>query len=172
MPDILLTRIDNRLVHGQVGVAWTSSLAGCNLIVVADDLVAKDEVQQSLMRATAQNAGCGIRFFTKLHPPSTSSWSCATRRVPELSSRGACRSTNSASETCTSDREREYPTKPMSMWMTRILKICASSAAGAQTFTSRLLRVTGSMTSKSNQKHLLQKRKENQKCKLRLCRAY
>jgi PTS system galactosamine-specific IIB component len=64
MPDILLTRIDNRLVHGQVGVAWTSSLAGCNLIVVADDLVAQDEVQQSLMRATAQNAGCGIRFFT------------------------------------------------------------------------------------------------------------
>lgn len=64
MPDILLTRIDNRLVHGQVGVAWTSSLAGCNLIVVADDIVASDEVQQSLMRATAQNAGCGIRFFT------------------------------------------------------------------------------------------------------------
>lgn len=64
MPDILLTRIDNRLVHGQVGVAWTSSLAGCNLIVVADDLAAEDEIQQSLMRATAENAGCGIRFFT------------------------------------------------------------------------------------------------------------
>ncbi|MBR3358818.1 MAG: PTS N-acetylgalactosamine transporter subunit IIB [Solobacterium sp.] len=64
MPDILLTRIDNRLVHGQVGVVWTSSLAGCNLIVVADDLAAEDEIQQSLMRATAENAGCGIRFFT------------------------------------------------------------------------------------------------------------
>ena len=64
MPDILLTRIDNRLVHGQVGVAWTSSLVGCNLIVVADDLAAEDEIQQSLMRATAENAGCGIRFFT------------------------------------------------------------------------------------------------------------
>lgn len=64
MPDILLTRIDNRLVHGQVGVAWTGSLAGCNLIVVADDLAAADPIQQSLMSATAKNAGCGIRFFT------------------------------------------------------------------------------------------------------------
>lgn len=64
MPDILLTRIDNRLVHGQVGVAWTGSLSGCNLIVVADDQAAADPVQQSLMSATAKNAGCGIRFFT------------------------------------------------------------------------------------------------------------
>lgn len=64
MPDILLTRIDNRLVHGQVGVAWTGSLSGCNLIVVADDLAAADPVQQSLMSATAKSAGCGIRFFT------------------------------------------------------------------------------------------------------------
>lgn len=64
MPDIMLTRIDNRLVHGQVGVAWTSSLGGCNLILVADDIAAADPVQQSLMSATAKNAGCGIRFFT------------------------------------------------------------------------------------------------------------
>lgn len=64
MPDILLTRIDNRLVHGQVGVAWTTALGGCNLIVVADDKAAADPIQQSLMKATAQNAGCGIRFFT------------------------------------------------------------------------------------------------------------
>ncbi len=64
MPDILLTRIDNRLVHGQVGVAWTSSLGGCNLIVVADDIAAVDPLQQSLMTATAKNAGCGIRFFS------------------------------------------------------------------------------------------------------------
>lgn len=64
MPDILLTRIDNRLVHGQVGVAWTGSLSGCNLIVVADDQAAADPIQQSLMSATAKSAGCGIRFFT------------------------------------------------------------------------------------------------------------
>lgn len=64
MPDIMLTRIDNRLVHGQVGVAWTSALSGCNLIVVADDIAAQDPLQQSLMTATAKNTGCGIRFFT------------------------------------------------------------------------------------------------------------
>ena len=49
MPDILMTRIDNRLVHGQVGVAWTTALPGVNLIVVADDLAAADPLQQSLM---------------------------------------------------------------------------------------------------------------------------
>lgn len=64
MPDIMLTRIDNRLVHGQVGVAWTSTLSGCNLIVVADDAAAQDPLQQSLMTATAKNTGCGIRFFS------------------------------------------------------------------------------------------------------------
>ena len=64
MPDILMTRIDNRLVHGQVGVAWTTALQGVNLIVVADDLAAADPLQQSLMAATAKSSGCGIRFFT------------------------------------------------------------------------------------------------------------
>ena len=47
MPDILMTRIDNRLVDGQVGVAWTTALPGVNLIVVADDLAAADPLQQS-----------------------------------------------------------------------------------------------------------------------------
>ena len=45
MPNILLTRIDNRLVHGQVGVTWTKTL-GANLIVVADDTAAEDRIQQ------------------------------------------------------------------------------------------------------------------------------
>lgn len=62
-PNILLTRIDNRLVHGQVGVTWTTSL-GANLIVVADDAVAQDKLQQELMSLTAESSGAGIRFFT------------------------------------------------------------------------------------------------------------
>lgn len=62
-PNILLTRIDNRLVHGQVGVTWTTSL-GANLIVVADDLAAEDKLQQQLMSLTAESSGAGIRFFT------------------------------------------------------------------------------------------------------------
>lgn len=62
-PNILLTRIDNRLVHGQVGVTWTMTL-GANLIIVADDLVAEDNLQQQLMGVTAKSSGAGIRFFT------------------------------------------------------------------------------------------------------------
>lgn len=63
---IILTRIDNRLVHGQVGVTWTKTI-GANLIVVADDEVAKDPLQQSLMSVTAKSSGVGIRFFTLEH---------------------------------------------------------------------------------------------------------
>ncbi|BEB49430.1 hypothetical protein VEE17_05650 [Escherichia coli] len=62
-PNILLTRIDNRLVHGQVGVTWTSTI-GANLLVVVDDVVANDDIQQKLMGITAETYGFGIRFFT------------------------------------------------------------------------------------------------------------
>ncbi|WP_330985591.1 MULTISPECIES: PTS galactosamine transporter subunit IIB [Enterobacterales] len=62
-PNILLTRIDNRLVHGQVGVTWTSTL-GANLLIVVDDDVAKDDIQQKLMGITADTYGFGIRFFS------------------------------------------------------------------------------------------------------------
>lgn len=61
--NILLTRIDNRLVHGQVGVTWTSSL-GANLLVVVDDEAANNHVQQQLMKMTAESSGVDIRFFT------------------------------------------------------------------------------------------------------------
>ncbi|MEG0265223.1 MAG: PTS galactosamine transporter subunit IIB [Erysipelotrichaceae bacterium] len=62
-PNILLGRIDNRLVHGQVGVTWTNFLSA-NLIIVADDVVAEEEVQQELMELTAITSGADIRFFT------------------------------------------------------------------------------------------------------------
>ena len=62
-PNILLTRIDNRLVHGQVGVTWTSTI-GANLLVVVDDDVAQDEIQQKLMGITAETYAFGIRFFS------------------------------------------------------------------------------------------------------------
>ena len=62
-PNILLLRIDNRLVHGQVGVAWSSSL-GANLLLVADDGVAQDPLQQQIMSMTAESMGIGIRFFS------------------------------------------------------------------------------------------------------------
>lgn len=62
MPNILLTRIDNRLIHGQVGVTWTKTL-GANLLLVANDAVANDPMQQKLMAVTAKSSGDGARFF-------------------------------------------------------------------------------------------------------------
>ena len=61
--NILLTRIDNRLIHGQVGVTWTTAL-NANLLVVVDDLVANDPIQQQLMAVTAKSSGAATRFFT------------------------------------------------------------------------------------------------------------
>ena len=63
MPNILLTRIDNRLIHGQVGVTWTMTL-GANLILVADDETSENELMQQLMSATAKSSGAGVRFFS------------------------------------------------------------------------------------------------------------
>lgn len=62
-PNIVMLRIDNRLVHGQVGVTWTTSLQA-NLLVVVDDEAASSPIQQQLMSMTAENAGVGIRFFS------------------------------------------------------------------------------------------------------------
>lgn len=62
-PNILLARIDNRLLHGQVGGTWVNAL-GANLIIVANDAVASDELQQEVMKMTAANFGNGIRFFS------------------------------------------------------------------------------------------------------------
>ena len=53
MANIVFSRVDNRLVHGQVGCTWTSSV-GANLIVVADDAVSQDTLQQQLMEITAK----------------------------------------------------------------------------------------------------------------------
>ncbi|MCC8379653.1 MULTISPECIES: PTS N-acetylgalactosamine transporter subunit IIB [unclassified Xenorhabdus] len=61
-PNILLTRIDNRLIHGQVGVTWANSL-GANLVVVANDEAANDLVQQSLMDMVMSD-GVQTRYFT------------------------------------------------------------------------------------------------------------
>ena len=61
--NILMTRVDNRLVHGQVGVTWTRAVKA-NLIVVANDDAANDELQQKLMATTADSSGADIRFFT------------------------------------------------------------------------------------------------------------
>ena len=52
MPNIVLSRIDERLIHGQVGVQWVG-FAGANLVLVANDEVAEDPVQQNLMEKSS-----------------------------------------------------------------------------------------------------------------------
>ncbi len=61
-PNILLTRIDNRLIHGQVATQWNSTL-GSNLILVANDDVATNTMRQNLMKMAAP-AGVATRFFS------------------------------------------------------------------------------------------------------------
>lgn len=49
---IVLTRIDDRLVHGQVTVGWTRAYK-INMIVVVDDKIATDNIQTSILKMTA-----------------------------------------------------------------------------------------------------------------------
>lgn len=62
MANILAARIDNRLIHGQVGMTWTNSL-GANLILVVNDKVANDPIQQSLMDMVVPE-GVQTRYFS------------------------------------------------------------------------------------------------------------
>ena len=61
-PNILLTRIDNRLIHGQVATQWTSTI-GANLILVANYNVASNQMRQKLMDMAAPQ-GVATRYFS------------------------------------------------------------------------------------------------------------
>lgn len=62
MANIVLSRIDERLVHGQVGVQWVG-FSDANIVVVANDEVAEDEIQQNLMEMVLVE-GIAIRFWS------------------------------------------------------------------------------------------------------------
>ena len=61
--NILLARIDNRLIHGQIVCLWAGAV-GANLIVVADDETAENEIEKSVMKMAASSLGFDTRFFT------------------------------------------------------------------------------------------------------------
>ncbi|WP_130812909.1 PTS galactosamine transporter subunit IIB [Olsenella sp. Marseille-P4559] len=61
-PNILLTRIDNRLIHGQVVTQWTSTI-GANLLLVANDEVAANPMRQKLMNMAAPQ-DVATRYFS------------------------------------------------------------------------------------------------------------
>lgn len=62
VPNIVLTRIDNRLVHGQVATQWCGSI-GANLILVANDEVAGNKLRQGLMDMAAPSYA-SMRYWT------------------------------------------------------------------------------------------------------------
>lgn len=59
-PNVKMVRIDERLIHGQ-GQLWIKSL-GVNLVICANDKVATDNMQQSLMKAVVPQ-DVGLRFW-------------------------------------------------------------------------------------------------------------
>ena len=64
--NILLTRIDNRLIHGQVVCNWAGTV-GANLIVVVDDDTANSDTEKSIMQLASSSLGFDSRFFTVQH---------------------------------------------------------------------------------------------------------
>ncbi len=62
MPKIVLTRIDNRLIHGQVATQWCG-VVGANLLLVANDAVSTDDFRQGLMNMAAP-AYAQTRYFS------------------------------------------------------------------------------------------------------------
>lgn len=59
-PNIVMTRIDERLVHGQ-GQLWVKSL-GVNTVIVANDETAKDAMAQTLMKTVIPKE-IAMRFY-------------------------------------------------------------------------------------------------------------
>lgn len=49
---IVLTRVDGRLIHGQVALAWTRNVGAEKIIVIDDDIV-NDKMQRMLLELAA-----------------------------------------------------------------------------------------------------------------------
>lgn len=60
-PNIVMTRVDERLIHGQ-GQLWIKYL-NCNTVIVTNDAVAEDKIQQTLMK-TVVPSSIALRFFS------------------------------------------------------------------------------------------------------------
>lgn len=50
--NIVLARIDDRLIHGQVATVW-AKVTGCQRIIVCDDEVAADTIRATLLKQVA-----------------------------------------------------------------------------------------------------------------------
>lgn len=59
MRNVVLARVDDRLIHGEVVSVWTPSLS-CNCILVVDDDVAADKFNTRVIKSLAPN---GVKVF-------------------------------------------------------------------------------------------------------------
>lgn len=62
MKNIVWTRIDDRLIHGQVMTMWIQH-ASANEVVIVDDAVAKDSFIQMIMKSSMP-AKIGLKIFS------------------------------------------------------------------------------------------------------------
>lgn len=60
-PNIIMTRIDQRLIHGQ-GQMWIKTI-GCNTVIVANDAVSESAMEQTLMKTVVPET-IATRFFS------------------------------------------------------------------------------------------------------------
>ena len=62
MKEIVFSRIDDRLIHGQVMTAWVQ-ITGATEVVIVDDKVAKDTFMQMVMKSAMPNK-IGLKVLT------------------------------------------------------------------------------------------------------------
>ena len=63
MAEITLSRVDDRLVHGQVMQVWTKG-HGTNAAYVIDDATAADEFMKEIYESTQSTGGLAIKVFS------------------------------------------------------------------------------------------------------------
>lgn len=62
MKNIVYSRIDDRLIHGQVMTGWVQ-FTGATEVVIIDDAVAKDQFSQMVMRSSMPSK-IGLKIFS------------------------------------------------------------------------------------------------------------
>lgn len=60
--NVVVMRIDDRLIHGQIVTAWISN-SKAQMIIVADDLAVKDSLQQTMLKM-ATPAGVTLKILS------------------------------------------------------------------------------------------------------------
>lgn len=58
---IKLVRVDHRLLHGQVAMAWTQSL-DVDCMLIANDAIMKDEIRKTTLKLAKPN---GVKLVMK-----------------------------------------------------------------------------------------------------------